>query len=115
MPPLTENSEDTNSARHSTSAMGQIAQAVADLFKKIVEGIPPGRPGLICRFLIIIEVLLTVFGMGAIVAHMHDIVWGCLICMVAFSVALLFIYGTPNDNNLSAGQQARVQQILGTE
>jgi phosphatidylglycerophosphatase A len=106
---------DENGKKDSTSALGQIAQAVADLFKSIVSGIPPGRMGIICRFLIIIEVLLTLFGVAAMVKSMHDVVWGCLIAMIAFGVSLMFCYGTPSDANLAAGQDARAEQILGSK
>lgn len=107
-----EKDEKSSTAR--VGAIGQIAQAMADLFKAIVSGIPPGRMGVICRFLIIVEVLLTVFGVAAIFKGMHDIVWGCLIGMVLFGIALMFCYGVPSDAALSAGQQARAEQILGT-
>src|SRR5712692_7403363 len=96
-----ENTKGAGSAAHSTSATGQIAEAVADLIKSIVSGIPTGKSGVICRFLIVIEVLLTLVVLGAMTAKMHDVAWGGLIGMVAGGGALIFSYGTPNDNTLS--------------
>jgi riboflavin transporter FmnP len=105
--------ENTADSSAKTGTAGQIAQAVTDLFKTIVSGLPPGPAGIICRFLIIIEVLLTLMGIAAIFKGMHDIVWGCLLGMIAFGIALMFLYGTPADTALAAGQEARVKQILG--
>ncbi len=107
--------DNSNNKSGSQSAAGQVAQAVTELFSSIMSGIPPGRMGVICRFLVILEVLLTLFGIVAMLKSMHDIVWGCLIGMVLFAIALIIAYGTPSDAALSTGQDIRAQQILGGE
>jgi len=112
-PPASKNQIDGSTS--GLSAAGQIAQAIADLFKAIVAGIPTGKAGLICRFLIVVLVLLTVFGMVAVVGKMHDIVWGCLTGIVALSSAFVFLSVSATDNQLAVGQQARVEQILGPQ
>ena len=117
MPEVPENdkNQDAGPAPHSTSATGQIAEAVADLIKAIVSGIPTGKGGVVCRFLIIFEVLLTVVLLVAMTTKTHDLAWGGLIGMVAGGGALIFSYGTADDNTLSVGQEARAEGILGTK
>lgn len=105
----------TTTTQHPTSTVAQIVQVVADLIKVIVGGIPAGRLGMVCRFLIICEVLFFFFGIVAMMKGMQNIVWGSFIAMVAAGAALMLSYGAPSDGNLSAGQEARVEQILGTK
>lgn len=110
---MSEGNENNNPGQPQ-SAAGQVAQAVSDLFKAIMSGMPPGRVGVICRFIVIFEVLVTLFGIVAMSrGEPRDIVWGCLLAMVAFAVVLIFAYGTPADAALSVGQEVRAQQILG--
>jgi hypothetical protein len=113
MLPTAAQDPDNAPVQHPTSAMAQIVQVAADLIKAIVVGIPVGRLGVVCRFLIICEVLFFFFGIVAMMKGIQNIVWGCFIAMVAGGAALMLSYGTPNDGNLSAGQEARVEQILG--
>lgn len=103
--------EDTSSSSDLSSS-GQIAQAVADLFKDIASGIPLGKSGVICRFLIIFDVLLTLLAIVAILKGTSSLAWGCLIAMVLFTAVLVLLYSGSNDRALAAGQEARVQEIL---
>src|SRR5438094_4684193 len=97
------NPPEAKSPQNSTSATVQIAQAVADVIKEIGKGIPTGKLGMPCRFLIILEVLLTLYGIVAMLKSNGGIVWGCLIGMVAGGAVLMFLYGTSNDSTLAVG------------
>ncbi len=104
--------DNAAAAHHATSTSGQIAEAVADLFKSVASGMPTGHGGVVCRSCLMFGVL---FFLLAVVGHDSNLKYGGGIGMVLCMGSILFFYGVHGDRSLAVGQEARAEQILGTK
>jgi hypothetical protein len=109
------NVPDNAAAPQSTSAWVQIAEALADLLKGIISGMPTGQGGVICRSSMAFGLLFFVLAVIGVIKPDTNSMYGGGIGMVLCMGAIVFFYGVRSDRSLAVGQEARVDQIIGTK